>query len=367
VTDTDKEKATFDFESHRRVAVEDYRRQLSLYESFAREVKEILDQAIISRGIRASDIQARAKTTESFGKKAITPSEQNPGDPKYKNPITDITDLAGVRVITFFPRTVEEVCRCITEEFEMVERVDHTASALQEERLGYQSVHLLVKLASNRTRLSEYRKFDGLLAEIQVRTIMQHAWAEIEHDIRYKSPAAIPKAISRRFMTLAGLLEVADREFQAIQDDDKAIRENARTLIEQNRLHEVELTPDALNTYLDMRLGSDDRISEYSYEWMTRILRGMGFVDLGQVDQCIAGLPDDKLSRLAMGGRQGQMSRFEVLLLVGMGDNFLRNHPWNQYAWYKSIVDRRLEKLREGGVTTGAYQPPKPDQQAGAR
>lgn len=361
MTDTDKEKAAFDFEAHRRAAVEDYRRRFNLYESFAGEVKEILDQAIIARGIRASDIQARAKTTDSFGKKVITPSEQNPGEPKYKNPMTDITDLAGVRVITFFPRTVEEVCRCISEEFETVERVDHTASALREERLGYQSVHLLVKLASNRTRLPEYRKYDGLLAEIQVRTIMQHAWAEIEHDIRYKSPAAIPKAISRRFMTLAGLLEVADREFQAIQDDDAAIRANARTLIEENRLHEVELTPDAINTYLEMRLGRDDRISEYSYEWMTRILRGMGFANLGQIDECIASLDDDRLSRIALGGRSGQMSRFEVLLMAGMGENFLRSHPWNGLEWYRNFVERRLERLRDGGVTISSYQPPKSD------
>jgi len=146
----------------------------------------------------------------------MTPNEQNPEEPKYKKPMSDITDLAGVRVITFFPSTVGEVCQLIQEEFEVIERVDHrrapnvTASWLSKRSL-FGSVR------GHRRKLSEYKKFDGLIAEIQVRTVLQHAWAEIEHDIRYKSASTIPETISRRFMTLAGLLEIADREFEAIQ------------------------------------------------------------------------------------------------------------------------------------------------------
>jgi ppGpp synthetase/RelA/SpoT-type nucleotidyltranferase len=359
MTNAEKDKTSFDFEAHRNIYTEEYRRRRNLYEEFSRAVNEILADAINTRGLRASDIQFRAKTIESFGKKAMRPSEENPDEPKYPKPLADITDLAGVRVITFFPRTVEEVCLCIVEEFEVLERVDHTASALQEDRLGYQSVHLLVRLANNRKTLSEYRRFDSLVAEVQVRTIMQHAWAEIEHDIRYKSTAAIPKVISRRFMTLAGLLEIADREFQAIQEEDKAIRANARTLIEENRLKEVEITPDALQLYLNLRLGADDRISEDTYEWQVRLLRRMGFQNLGQIEECTSGHNDDKLSRLALGSRQGQISRFEVLLVVGMGENYRHSHPWNQNAWFHSMIDRWLDRLRKGGITVGSYLPTK--------
>lgn len=363
MTETEKDKPAFDFERHRQTAVEEYRRQLSTYEQFSEEVRDILADATNARRIRVSDFQFRAKTIDSFGKKASTPSEQNPGDPKYRTPIQDIKDLAGVRVITFFPKTVDDVCRCISEEFEVVERVDHTASALQEERLGYQSVHFLVKLRPNRTTLSEYRKFEGVVAEIQVRTILQHAWAEIEHDIRYKSAATIPKIISRRFMTLAGLLEVADREFQAIQQEDAELRANARTLIDENRLAEVELTPDALHTYLDSRLGPDDRISEWSYEWMTKILQQMGFTNLLQIEECIAGRDDDHLSRVALGGRRGQLSRFEILLLAGVGyDNFIRSHPWKQSEWFPLWVGRQLEKLTKAGIEIGSYSPSATDQ-----
>jgi len=59
-----------------------------------------------------------------------------------------------------------------------------------------------------------------------VRTVLQHAWAEMEHDIQYKSPNAIPTLIKRRFIALAGLLEIADREFQTLQDENERHKSN---------------------------------------------------------------------------------------------------------------------------------------------
>ena len=352
-----KERMPFDFEAHRKTATEQYAKKRELYKEFASEIEKILSEAIETHNLKINEIQSRAKDEKSFGKKAMTANEQNPEEPKYKDPMSDITDLAGVRVITFFPSTVAEVCQLIQEEFEVTERVDHTATAEREQRLGYLSVHYLVRLAGNRTKLSEYRKFSGLVAEIQVRTVLQHAWAEIEHDIRYKSTSTIPQALSRRFMTLAGLLEIADREFEAIQREDASLRANARTLIEAGRLAEVEVTPDALRSYLNVYLGPDDRISDYTYDWTTKMLRSSGFQNLGQVDECISGLDDDKFSRIALGGRGGQVSRFEVLLAASMGENFLKNHPWGGESWWRDIVQRWWEKLRKAGITVGSYQP----------
>jgi putative GTP pyrophosphokinase len=359
VTDISKQAAQFDFEAHRKTAIDQYVGKRQLYEDYAYVIRDILEDAVKTRNLKINDIQCRAKESESFGKKVMPPNEKKPGEPKYKNPVAEITDLAGVRVITFFPRTVGEVCQLIQEEFQVIERVDHTASALQEQRLGYQSVHYLVRLASNRRNLSEYKRFDGLTAEVQVRTVMQHAWAEIEHDIRYKSTSTIPQVISRRFMTLAGLLEIADREFESIQEADAQLTATARAFIEEGRLSEVEITPDALQSYLDTRLGPDDRISDFTYDWMADILRSSDFQNLGQVDECISGLDDDKLSRIALGGRSGQVSRFEVLVAASMGENYIKNHPWVEHSWFRDIVEHWFEKLKKSGFTIGSYQPKK--------
>lgn len=359
VSEPAKEKVPFDFETHRKKAVEQYARHRGRYEDFAWAVRDILADTIESQGLKINEIQCRAKEIESFGKKAMTTNEQNPEEPKYRDPMSNITDLAGVRVITFFPSTVHDVCQLIQEEFDVIERVDHTATAELEQRLGYLSVHYLVRLGGNRRKLSEYRKFEGLIAEVQVRTVLQHAWAEIEHDIRYKSTSTIPQAISRRFMTLAGLLEIADREFEAIQKEDASIRANARTLIEAGRLAEVEVTSDALRAYLDVRLGPDERISDFTYDWTTKMLRLSGFQNIGQIDECIRGLDDDKLSRIALGGRGGQVSRFEVLLAASLGEMFLKNHPWGEHEWYQEMVQQWWEKLKNAGIQVGSHQPRK--------
>jgi ppGpp synthetase/RelA/SpoT-type nucleotidyltranferase len=135
-----------------------------------------------------------------------------------------VTDLAAVRVITFFPRTVSEIDAIIRERFFVLEK-DNKSEMLQASgRFGYRSVHYLVELPPEEADRPDRERFGGLVAEIQVRTILQHAWAEIEHDTQYKSVRAMPSSTRRRLAALAGLLEIADREFQAIQDEDERNR-----------------------------------------------------------------------------------------------------------------------------------------------
>ena len=214
-----------------------------------------------------------------------------------------------------------------------------------------------MKLKKNRTELPEYVRFRDLIAEVQVRTVLQHAWAEIEHDIQYHLAETIPAAIRRRFMTLAGLLEIADREFQAIQDADEQFRAAARKSVQLGKLGEVEVSPDALKAYLDQKLGSDSRISDWSYEWTVRILLRLGFTNLQQVEDCISGYDDDRISRAVWGSRQGQLTRFEGLLLAGMGEAFIRNHLWSNQDWFVRNEEQRLKRLAENGIKVGNYQP----------
>jgi putative GTP pyrophosphokinase len=85
--------------------------------------------------------------------------------------------------------------------------------------------------------------------EIQIRSILQHAWAEIEHDLGYKSAEAIPRHIRRRFARLAGVLELADDEFGAIRDDLAAYA-NRLTSDVQEKPESVFIDRDSLETYI---------------------------------------------------------------------------------------------------------------------
>jgi putative GTP pyrophosphokinase len=348
----------FDFERHRLQAIEQYQKARPLYEEFAHVVRNVLSEALRVNHIKVHSIEARAKTIESFGKKASTPSLDDPNKPKYLNPLSDITDLAGVRVITFFPRTQEQVDTVIQAEFDVIEISDKAKILIKEEKFGYASIHYLVSLTQNRTALLEYSRFKNLIAEIQVRTILQHALAEIEHDIQYESADTILATIHRRFMSLAGMLEIADREFQAIQDEDERLRRRARQSVREGKLEEVEITPDALKTYLDRRLGPDGRMTDFSYQFTASQLRKIGFTDFRQVDECISTYDDDQLSGVLWNSRQGQISRFEYQLLAGMGENYIKFHPWGVNQWFVDRNRLHIETFGKAGIKVGSYLPP---------
>lgn len=357
MTDASPPEAKFDFAAHEQSAVNAYLKVFPYWSDVAAATGRIIEQAIKSRAIRVHSVQFRPKDPASFGRKAAKPSDTDPLQPKYPKPLDEISDLSATRIITFFPRTIEEIDKMLQEEFEILERSDKAADLLEEERFGYQSIHYVVKLTKVRASLAEYKRFAEAVTEVQVRTILQHAWAEIEHDIQYKSSAAIPRDIRRRFMALAGVLELADREFQAIQDQDAALNTAARALVDQGKYSEVEVTPTALKLYLDRRLGPDGRMSDFSYDWTVRLLKRLGFRTLDQIDECIAKYDDDTISRLLTGTRQGQLTRFEYLLLASMGDKFIERHIFSDQPWYSPRKKEDLQKLRDAGIPPTNYDP----------
>jgi len=353
----EESKDRFDFKRHEEAAVAAYLERRGFFEDLADVVRRILEESLNHRRIKVHSVQARAKDPSSFGRKAAQPSDVDPTQPQYPRPLEQITDLAGVRVITYFPGTLSDIDKVLSTEFDVVERSDKGALLIEEDRFGYQSIHYLVRLTAQRAGLPEYGRFAGAVAEIQVRTILQHAWAEIEHDIQYKSASVIPAAIRRRFMALAGMLEVADREFQLIQDEDKRLTAEARKRVAGGQLGHVEITPDALKAFLDKTLGPDGRIADWSYNWTARLLRRLGFITLDQVEKCIRGYDDDRLSRIASGGRQGQTTRFECMLLAGMGDNYIRKHLWAGQSWWGKTEAEALDRFRREGVEVRQYDP----------
>lgn len=165
-------------------------------------------------------ITRRVKSRESLKEKLSRP------DKIYRR-LEDVTDLVGVRIVTYFDDATFEIAAAI-------ERALHVhlgdsrdkRRQLSADQFGYRSLHYVCSLAG------EQRSKDGVEAgvrfEIQIRTILQHAWAEIEHDLGYKSAASVPVAIRRRFSRLAGLLELADEEFLSIRKELRAYEASLR-------------------------------------------------------------------------------------------------------------------------------------------
>lgn len=189
-----------------------YDEKRECYADLARVVSVLLETVVAEAGVVLHSSTYRCKDRQSLAKKIGLPG-------KSYSEISDVTDIAGVRLTTYFADDVDKVADAIRAEFCIDEgsSVDKRIKS-DPDRFGYLSLHFIARLSSSRSQLIEYRKFDGMKFEIQIRSILQHAWAEIEHDIGYKSASGVPSEVRRRFARVSGLLELADLEFCGIRD-----------------------------------------------------------------------------------------------------------------------------------------------------
>ena len=180
------------------------------FESYALTLKSLLTTLIRNEKISIHSLESRVKT-----KKSLEGKINKKG--KYKS-IDDITDIVGIRIITHYADDVDKIAAIVEKEFTIDQEnsIDKRTS-IAPDKFGYLSLHYIVTLNSTRTNLKEYEVYKNIKAELQIRSILQHAWAEIEHDIGYKSATGLPNEIRRYFSRLAGLLEMADDEFIKIR------------------------------------------------------------------------------------------------------------------------------------------------------
>ncbi len=152
-------------------------------------------------------VSSRVKSPASLKRKLARP------DRTYRS-LWEVTDLLGLRVAVYFEDDLEPVARAI--EAALAVDLSHSTDKLRftdHGRFGYRSLHYVCALPSPSPLPPEAR------FELQVRTVLQHAWAQVEHDLGYKSHDEVPEVIRRRFARIASLLEIADQEFVAIRQD----------------------------------------------------------------------------------------------------------------------------------------------------
>lgn len=190
-----------------------YLEQKQTYDDFSKKINSLVEELLKEKFIQCHSINSRSKEVESLRKKISKPE-------KEYDSISDITDLCGIRIITYFSNDVDNVAKIIEKEFN-IDRKNSIDKRHENDpdRFGYLSLHYVAQLSNKRDILTEYKKFKDLKFEIQIRSILQHAWAEIEHDIGYKSELALPREFRRRFARVSGLLEIADNEFNELRSD----------------------------------------------------------------------------------------------------------------------------------------------------
>jgi hypothetical protein len=161
--------------------------------------------------------------------------------------VTDYQDLVGVRVILLFPRDAQKVNELIKEKFHVVKEYD-TRERLSPDQFGYTSNHFVVELPQEWLSTPTLQPFKGLRAEIQVRTLSQHLWAEMSHKMQYKDEKNVPIPLKRSISRISALLELVDIQFEQMLEQREHYRDNLTEVGADNTLNRdsLEFTLDGL-------------------------------------------------------------------------------------------------------------------------
>jgi putative GTP pyrophosphokinase len=172
------------------------------------------------------------------------------------------------------------------------------SEALGADRVGYRSLHLICDLGEDRLRLPEFRRFSDCKFEIQIRTALQHAWAEIEHDRGYKLRGALPSHLKRKFSLLAGLLELADTQFDELSQAIEKYSEDVAKKANEGYLS-IELNSSSVRELLALKIGEPLQDPFHSEIWpeLLRELKDFGVGDLRALDALITPDVRDQMIR----------------------------------------------------------------------
>ena len=226
---------TYHLDAHCEAILDEYRQNLPLFvqvkDQVMAQLKEVFDEA----GLVVASIEGRVKEEKSLAGKLELKGA------KYSS-LADITDIVGLRVITFYSDDVDKVASAVDRLFEIDWENSVDKRKIHEiDSFGYMSLHYICRTAGFPYRF-----------EIQMRTILQHAWANMNHDTGYKSGVEVPKEYLRNLSRLAGMLELADEQFSQIRNDLTDYRRRVQALVASGNMNEVPLDGDTFRSYLGL-------------------------------------------------------------------------------------------------------------------
>jgi ppGpp synthetase/RelA/SpoT-type nucleotidyltranferase len=276
---------------HSQELLEQYRSLLPVYSEMAEIIPEKLKGFFDDAGLIVAAVEHRVKTEGS-----LTGKLQLKGN-KYSS-IYDITDIIGIRVITFYIDDVDKVASVLERLFEIDwENSVDKRKAHETDSFGYLSLHYICRIPESAYTDPEHPEINKIRFEVQMRTVLQHAWANMNHDTGYKSGVEIPKVYLRNLSRLAGMLELVDDEFSRIRRELADYRRKVQQLVASGNLSEVALDGDSFRSYisikpfdrLNRRIASINQaeIQEVDLSNFLPLFQAMRFTTLGDIQNMI--------------------------------------------------------------------------------
>jgi len=188
-----------------------YESQLIQFEGILYNLQQLL-RVDIRHVLLNPTIKIRVKSFDSYYKKIL----RKLNNPESRDRAFAINDLLGLRIVCPFIENLTTIESIIRGKYELVDEkrkgIHHTFK-----EFGYDSIHMIVKVPSK--VLARYRISEDIVCEVQLRTILQDAWAEVEHELVYKANfSPFDESLKRKLAALNANLSLSDILFQEIRD-----------------------------------------------------------------------------------------------------------------------------------------------------
>ncbi|MCW2796332.1 DUF429 domain-containing protein [Nocardioides sp.] len=329
-----------------RAAIQEYAAQQPALAEAGRLAVELVTAILDEAGINYLSVSGRTKGVNSFAEKAGRTVD---GRLMYPDPLREITDQIGVRVITYVHSDVAAVAGLLGEQVVVHDDRDMGEETASEGRFGYASRHLLIGLDAAREGQPAYETLRGRVAQVQIRTVLQHAWAEFEHDIRYKGtiPDEHVRDFDRRFTLAAGLLELADREFSTIRD---RLRTGPAERVEAHD-DDPRIDPRELAAFLAGQYADAGWSRTEHYAWISGLLLELGVTSLDELGDVLRPVDDLGINeRMEYRYPPGAVRRLDDALLAVFGEQYVGLHG---NAHRAPLLRQRLEKIMGAAGAVG--------------
>ena len=282
---------------HGTILLEEYRKMRPALQKMKGIALSIIRNDIAAKGLMVTATEARVKEEKSLAGKLELKGA------KYAS-AEDITDLLGVRVITFYSDDVDKIAAMAENLFEIDrENSVDKRKMHQLDSFGYNSLHYICRIPESLYRDPDCPELNTIPFELQIRTSLQHVWATLYHDSGYKSGVEIPKEYLRQMNRLAGMLELADEQFCLIRTGINDYRRRVQSLVSDGNLEEVALDGDSFRSYLTMQpfdalnrkiaALNQAEIQEVSLQRFLPALKWMGLATLGDIEQMVRDYGED--------------------------------------------------------------------------
>ena len=287
----------YQLDMHGEMLMEQYHERIAVYERLSHLADEALRNALDAQHVKVTAMEHRIKTETSLAGKL----ELKGG--KYQT-IEDVTDIVGLRVVTFYSADVDKVAAIVNEAF-VVDRRNSVDKRKQHrlDSFGYNSLHYICRLPKTVVDDPEMPLLNELRFEIQMRTALQHVWSTLDHDTGYKGDVKIPHEYMRQFNRMAGMLELMDEEFSRLRNVLVDYRRQMLALEASGQLDNVDLNAETFRRYLEahpfdrlnQRIAAINQAELYPVPIMPylRVLQDLGIETLGEVNRLVEEYSDD--------------------------------------------------------------------------